>query len=50
MKELVVAAALALAMLAGLAVACGRYGPPQRVERPANPTPSVPLTDPGVSR
>ena len=50
MKRLAVAAALALGLLAGLALACGRYGPPQRIERRADPTQSVPLTDPGVSR
>ena len=50
MKKLVVTAALAVGALAGLALACGRYGPPQRVERPAEPAPSVPLTDPAVPR
>lgn len=50
MNKLVAASALALATLVGLAVACGRYGPPQRSERPADPTPSAPLTDPGVPR
>jgi predicted small lipoprotein YifL len=49
-NRLVAASALALATLIGLAVACGRYGPPQRVERPTEPTSSVPLTDPGVPR
>ncbi len=50
MKKLVLAAALALCALAGLALACGRYGPPHRVARPAQATPSVPLTDPAVPR
>jgi hypothetical protein len=43
--------ALALAVLA---LACGRYGPPQRAEKP-RPAPeaaqeTVPITDPAVSR
>ncbi len=48
MNRLAAAIALALATFAGLAVACGRYGPPHRIERPANPAPSAPLTDPAV--
>jgi hypothetical protein len=50
MRKLAIAVALALCALAGLALACGRYGPPQRTTRPAHPTPSVPLTDPAVPR
>jgi predicted small lipoprotein YifL len=50
MRNLAVALALALTLLAGLAVACGRYGPPRRIERPADPAPSAPLTDPAVPR
>ena len=44
------AAALALGALAGLALACGRYGPPRRVSHPSQAAPSVPLTDPAVPR
>ena len=50
MRRLIVVAALVLCALAGLALACGRYGPPRRVARPAPATPSVPLTDPVVPR
>ncbi len=50
MRRFFLVAALALATLAGLALACGRYGPPQRIERPAERSQSVPLTDPAVPR
>jgi len=51
MRRLAVAAAFALATLAVLAVACGRYGAPKRVERSSHPAAeSVPLTDPAVAR
>ena len=50
MKRLAVAAALALFLLAALAVACGRYGSPHRIQPPAAPAEAVPLTDPGVTR
>ena len=48
MKKLAVATALALALVM-LAVACGRYGAPRRVERPSPPVETVPVTDPAVS-
>ena len=50
MRKLVAMTALALVTLAGFALACGRYGPPQRAERPAKTSPAVPLTDPAVPR
>ena len=50
MKKLLAAAVLALVTLGGLALACGRYGPPRRVERTTPSTSSVPLTDPAVPR
>jgi len=50
MSRRVGALALALGLLAGLALACGRYGPPKRSERPAQPEASAPLTDPEVPR
>lgn len=49
MKGLVSVAALALAAVALLAVACGRYGSPQR-PKPARAAESVPVTDPSVPR
>jgi hypothetical protein len=36
--------------LAAFALACGRYGPPQRAPHPEPAGPSVPVTDPAVSR
>jgi len=50
MKKPAVAAALALATLAVLAAACGRYGSPHRVERAAAAAQTVPVTDPAVTR
>jgi len=47
MKRLAVAAALAT--LAVLAVACGRYGAPHRIEPASAPAEVVPLTDPAVA-
>jgi len=41
---------LAFTTLVALAVACGRYGPPRRPERPAEPATNAPLTDPAVPR
>ena len=49
MRRLAVAAALALATLAALALACGRYGAPRRAEPPAPLAEAVPLTDPAVA-
>ena len=46
MKRLAVAAALALALLA---VACGRYGSPRRIQPAASPAEAVPVTDPAVA-
>jgi hypothetical protein len=37
-------------LLLALAFACGRYGPPQRAEKPGPAGASVPLTDPAVPR
>ena len=50
MKPLALAAALALVLLTGLAVACGRYGSPHRIPPPATAVETVPVTDPGVTR
>jgi len=47
MREFVIAAALALAVLA---FACGRYGPPRRAEPPAPAAQTAPVTDPAVPR
>jgi hypothetical protein len=38
-----------LALLA-LALACGRYGPPERAKGPARTQPAAPVTDPAVPR
>lgn len=50
MTRPVAALLLGFATLVALAVACGRYGPPQRLERAAEPATSAPLTDPAVPR
>jgi hypothetical protein len=42
--------ALALATLALLALACGRYGSPRRPEPAAPEAQAVPVTDPAVPR
>jgi hypothetical protein len=49
MKRVMTGLALALAVTL-VALACGRYGPPQRPERPQPEPASVPLTDPAVPR
>jgi len=49
MKRLALAAALALATLALLAVACGRYGAPRRITPASGPAEVAPLTDPAVA-
>ena len=49
MKRLAWVAALALAAVALLAVACGRYGSPHR-PKPAPAADSAPVTDPAVPR
>jgi hypothetical protein len=50
MSRSVAAAVAALATLTGLALACGRYGPPHRIAPPPQSRQSVPLTDPAVPR
>jgi len=47
MRRLVFATALAVA---ALAVACGRYGAPRRVEAAAPAAQTAPVTDPAVAR
>jgi len=49
MRRPAVAAALALATLLALALACGRYGSPHRTRPPAAPVQTVPVTDPAVT-
>jgi hypothetical protein len=37
-------------LLLALCLACGRYGPPQRTQRPEPAAQTVPVTDPAVPR